>query len=189
MYNRPITNRILTLVLCFAMTQMAYLQERETIKWTFLEKNIEDLDTIVRFEPYLLEVDFNDTIYIANPTFIRRFDELNASYNTLRDAVEANLPEAQRLLNSELTLAIAQLSDNVGLLENKYEMSLTENIKNTQLLREENYLIKKDLNNSLKELRSAKAKIRNERWNKIGSKLIWGVGGLLAGGLLIAVNN
>lgn len=180
---------ILTLILLIGSLQLVYQQDREVVKWTFLETNIEDIDTIVRLKPYLLEVDFTDTLYIANSIYINKLNEFKSSYDTLRVAVEENLPEAQMILNSELTLGLNKLSDNVGILEKKYELSLTENIRNTEVLRQENYLIKQNLNRSLEELGKAKQKIRNERWNKLASKMLWGAGGLLIGGTLIALNN
>jgi len=180
---------LVILLLLFATVQPLLAQEREVVKWTFLERDIEDIDTIVRFQPYLLEVDFTDTLYVANPIYINKLNGFKAAYDELRLSVEENLPEAQRILNSELTLAISELSSNVDLLEEKYGLSLTQNIENNKLLREENQMIQTNLEQSLKELDSAKQKIRTERWNKLGTKLLWGVGGLLVGGTFIAISN
>lgn len=68
-----------------------------------------------------------------------------------------------------------------------------QNIDNNKLLREENAIIHKNLNLALYDLNKAKTKIKQERWNSKGMKLLWGAGGLLlgvlVGGTLIAIGN
>ena len=80
------------------------------------------------------------------------------------------------------------LNKNLNALENKYEISLNENIKTNQFLKSKNSQMESELQTAKDNLRDARQKIKSEKWNSKTSKIIWGVGGALIGGTLIMLS-
>lgn len=149
-----------------------------------------DIDTVLNGKGKLLELD-RDTVYIINAVGVSEYYRLFDNYNELYNEA-AKLDSALQMMSS-VQNTFEDYRASIDSLENKYELSLYENIRTAKLIREENGILQSNLDAVSNDLEKARRKLKLERWNKIGSKLLWGSGGLAAGvligGLLISVAN
>ena len=154
-----------------------------------LDNKRPDIDTLIFYEDYFLKVNV-DTLYIINKEGVVQYQECRESYRSLLEECK-KYESIGKLLNT-VELEFDSLNSNLKFLEEKYELSLMENIKNNKILREQNEIINKNLDLALRDLEKANRKLKAERWKTIGAKVIWGAGGIivgvLAGGTLIAIS-
>lgn len=149
-----------------------------------------DIDTITSNTNYLLRVDM-DTLYIISKGGVDEYKNCRIKYRELYN----NCSEYQKVetIINAVSIEFDSLNYNIQTLEDKYEIILQENIRNNNVLKEQNETISKNLEAAKEELSEAKHKIKQERWNSSGMKILWGAGGLvigtLVGGFLIAVSN
>jgi DNA repair exonuclease SbcCD ATPase subunit len=176
------------LFIILALSQIAFAQD--IIDLPRQSKDTVDIDTIIHHHNYLLKVDL-DTIYLINrrgvsqyKSVLRKYRELRSNYKNIDDALNAL---------GDVGSEFETLNQNISSLEKKYEQSLQQNIENNKKLIEENVRISKDLEAAIQNLGEAKGKIKRERWNAMGKKILWGAGGVivgtLVGGTLIALSN
>lgn len=149
-----------------------------------------DIDTIVNQKNYLLNVE-TDTLFIINRRGIIQYHSVLNEYRSIRSKYK-EVENVMQILN-DVDFEFQNLNKNIRALEDNYAKSLQNNIENNSKLIEENMRISKELEAATRNLSEAKTKIKNERWNSMGKKLLWGAGGViigtLVGGTLIAVSN
>jgi hypothetical protein len=157
----------------------------ETIQ-THLSDSGSDIDTFCGFKGQLLLIP-TDTFYIINHIAVMDFNRCIDSYDTLQ-AQFSKLKKVDVMLTGMET-DFDTLMVNMHSLESKYGSSLQNSIKNAETLMRQNTTLQNNLDSALSELSEAKHKIKNERWNKLGTKLLWATGGLAAGILIVTVTN
>ncbi|PLX15134.1 MAG: hypothetical protein C0599_17325 [Salinivirgaceae bacterium] len=170
------------------LTQLAFAQD--IIEIPKQSKDTVDIDTIIHQDNYLLKVEL-DTLFIINTRGVKQYQNVLQEYHKLRN--KYNDVDSVMNILGDVGSEFETLNQNIQALENKYEQSLLKNIENNKMLIEENTRISKDLESAIENLTEAKTKIKNERWNSMGKKLLWGTGGIivgtLVGGTLIALSN
>ncbi|WP_109301011.1 hypothetical protein [Aquimarina sp. AU474] len=168
---------------------IGHISAQDIVNLPELDQVHVDVDTIIKKNEYLLKVDI-DTLFVINKVGLLEYNNCINSYSELLDKCK-EYDEVGSIINT-ISFEFDSLTSNIKSLESKYELSLMENIKNNKLLREENQLISKSLVKTKEHLDSAKLKLKRERWNVSGKKILWGAGGLiigvLVGGSLIANN-
>ena len=157
----------------------------ETIQ-TQLSDSGSDIDTLCGFKGRLLLIP-TDTFYIINHIAVVDFNRCIDSYDTLQ-AQFSKLKKVDVMLTGMET-DFDTLMANMHTLETNYSNSLQSSIKMAETLKTENTTLQTNLNTARDELSEAKHKIKNERWNKLGTKLLWATGGLAAGILIMSVTN
>jgi len=151
-----------------------------------LDPNKSDIDTICGFKNSLLRIPL-DTFYVINEIAVEDFRICRQSYSELNVEL-AKLEDISDLL-IVMETDFDSLMANMNSIETKYGASLQNSIKNAETLIGQNTTLQNNLNTALSELSDAKQKIKNERWNKLGTKLIWAAGGLAIGILAVSVAN
>lgn len=177
-----------TIILLLTISQIAFAQD--IIKLPEQSKDTVDIDTIIHPNNYLLKVEL-DTLFIINHRGLSQYQSVLNKYRELRNSYN-DIDKALTTLG-DVGYEFETLNQNMHTLENKYEQSLLQNIENNKMLIKENARISKDLEAAIQNLGEAKGKIKRERWNSMGKKILWGAGGIivgtLVGGTLIAVSN
>ncbi|MGQ1945497.1 hypothetical protein ACT3CD_00165 [Geofilum sp. OHC36d9] len=174
-------------ILLIGMTHLTYSQNIVELPEQLTDAV--DVDTIISHSPYLLKVDV-DTLFIINKKGLIQYQNCITDYRSLR----LKCGEIQDIIYiiDQVDSHFDTLNSNLLSLENKYEMSLMQNLENNRLLRDQNAAMSKNLEIALDDLAEAKNKIRHERWNSKGMKLLWGAGGVivgtLVGGALISIS-
>lgn len=176
-------NRLFTLISLLFSFGLALAQEKKDMP--NLDEFYPDIDTVVNESNYLLKVNI-DTLYIINKQALVDYKTCRDSYTTLREEAEQIIQLKSVIENVDKDFDV--LNTNLKALEKKYEASLNQNIETNTYLKEKNQLAEKELNVAKDNLKKAEQKIKAEKWNSKASKLIWGVGGALVGGALIAIS-
>ena len=143
-----------------------------------------DIDTLtgIRNKTILFEY---DTLFIINKIgvqeFIRcandlkRVKNLSGSLNNLSEdisSIETNVTEMDKNMKS--------LTGFINTYDKETKVRLkTLNTENTEL--------SKKMESISQDLVKARQKIKEERWKSFGSKVLWGIGGMVVGGLVITV--
>lgn len=174
--------RLFTLISLLFSFGLATAQEKKDMP--NLDEFYPDIDTVVNESNYLLKVNI-DTLYIINKQALVDYKTCRDSYTTLREEAEQIIQLKSLIENVDKDFDA--LNTNLKALEKKYEASLNQNIETNTYLKEKNQLAEKELNAAKDNLKKAEQKIKAEKWNSKASKLIWGVGGALVGGALIAI--
>lgn len=177
-----------TIIFLLAVSQITLAQD--IIELPKQSKDTVDIDTIIHPVNYLLKVEL-DTLFLINHRGLSQYQSVLNKYRELRNTYQ-DIDKALGTLG-EVGSEFETLNQNIRSLENKYEQSLLQNIENNKKLIAENARISKDLESAIQNLSEAKSKIKRERWNSMGKKILWGAGGVivgtLVGGTLIAVSN
>lgn len=178
-----------TIIIIAALLLMSFtLFAQQQIEMPVLDENYEDIDTIIHYEDYLLKVNI-DTLFIINKAGVEEFERCWEGYKVLKENC-IDLSHIDKILD-EMHTEFNELDNEFIELESKFRKSLKENISNNTILIEENITIKLNLESAMEDLIIAKQKIKSERWKSMGSKLLWGSGGILvgvlAGGTLISI--
>ncbi len=176
--------RIKYLIILFSLCFGNALAQ-ETKSMPNLDPDFPDVDTLIHHKDYLLHVNV-DTLYIINKEGVLSYKMCRDSYDALRKETEQIIHLKSIIENVDKEFGL--LNKNLNALENKYEISLNENIKTNQFLKSKNSQIESELQTAKDNLRDARQKIKSEKWNSKTSKIIWGVGGALIGGTLIMLS-
>lgn len=177
--------------ICFNFN-MAYSQSTDTIVITesMFSSDRPDVDTVLRSEYGYIKLEM-DVLFLTNKLFLDEYQQCIADYNTLRETCDKALETEEMIKLIEVEFDTLRV--NLVNIENAYQKSLDGNIQTIDLLRTDNARLKQNLENAQNNLNKAQALIKQERWNSLGSKLIWGVGGTAVGvlfsGLIIAAAN
>jgi hypothetical protein len=180
--------KAIAILIFIAISQFTFAQD--IIDLPKQSRDTVDIDTIIHQKNYLLKVEL-DTLFIINRRGISQYHSVLNEYKKLRSKYE-DVENVIQILG-DVDTEFESLNKNIRTLENKYAQSLQKNIENNTKLIGENMRISKDLEAAIQNLTEAKTKIKNERWNSMGKKLLWGTGGViigtLLGGTLIAISN
>jgi hypothetical protein len=149
-----------------------------------LDPYVSDIDTFCGLQGKLLLIP-TDTFYVINHIAVEDFRICRVSYDELHVEL-AKIEDINHLLIGMET-DFDSLMANMHTLETNYSNSLQSSIKMAETLKTENTTLQTNLNTAKDELTEAKQKIKNERWNKLGTKMIWAAGGLVAGILIVSV--
>ena len=144
---------------------------------------IVDIDTLVgiKNKRIMFEV---DTLYIINrlgvAEFVRCANELNKMKNLSGSLGEltSNVFTIQTNVNS-----MYSNMQSVTSFINGYEK---ETKLKLDLLKADNIQLTQNMQSITGELEEARQKIKAERWKNVGTKVIWGAGGITVGGLLFS---
>lgn len=175
--------RFITLIMLTCISVLAHAQQKKDMPQ--LDPIYPDIDTVVNHANYLLKVNV-DTLYIVNKQALQDYKTCRDSYSTLREETEQIIKLKSTIENVDKEFI--SLNKNLNALEKKYAASLKQNIETNIFLKEKNQWAENELNAAKDNLRTAEQKIKAEKWNSKASKLIWGVGGALVGGTLIAIS-
>lgn len=172
-------------ILSFLFAFVETIQAQETKLMPILDTEYPDVDTVTHHTDYLLHVNI-DTLYIINKAGV-------LSYKTCRDSYEALRKETEQLVHMKSLIEnvdkeFGLLNKNLNALEEKYALSLNENIKTNTFLKSKNKEMEEELRIAQDNLKQARGKIKAEKWSSTTSKIIWGVGGALVGGTFIMLS-
>ncbi len=175
--------KILVILIC--IISIGHLKAQEIYDMPTLDSEYPDIDTLVNQSNYLLNVNV-DTLYIINKAGLLSYEACRNSYGTLREETK-HLIQIQSVIEN-VDKEFGLLNKNLSALEVKYGESLKENVKTNTFLQTKNTQIESELKLAQENLKNAKQKIKAEKWKSTTAKIIWGVGGALVGGTLIAIS-
>lgn len=149
-----------------------------------------DIDTVIREKHGYIRLEL-DTLFLVNQNFISEYLLCLKDYNYLQEKCEEVFEVGQMLglIESEFD----SLQGNIKKIEDAYEKSLKDNNNTISRLRMDNENLERNMNNAIENLKNAESLIKQERWNSLGTNLLWGVGGTAVGvlisGFIISIAN
>ncbi|OIQ22453.1 MAG: hypothetical protein BM557_00250 [Flavobacterium sp. MedPE-SWcel] len=144
-----------------------------------------NIDTIIRYKPYLLKVNV-DTLYVINKPGVDDYLQTVKLYNQLY--TDCKEYEKVSAIVDSISLKFDGLVNNIETLEAGYEMSLKQSIDSNERYRKENEVLLEQLDKAKGKLNDAENNIKKEKNRSFWGKLLWGLGGVLVGGTLIAIS-
>ena len=154
------------------------------IKSNILDKENADIDTLFDIKGKKIIFDF-DTLFIINQIAINEYIYCIGKLQEYK-SLTGPLDNLTKNING-IHLNVDSVYKNLKTLNVFIDDFKINNEKKLDLLSSENKKLS-DLNLDMtKQLDEAKNKIKNEQWNNLGRKLVWGLGGFAAGVILVAI--
>ncbi len=149
-----------------------------TISESMFSTGRPDVDTVLRSEFGYIKLEI-DTLYITNQFLLNEYQQCITDFNTLRETCDnfVLVEEMIKMMKPEFDTLRVNLTN----IENAYQKSLDGNLETINILRTDNAKQQQNLENAKANLAQAQALIKQERWNSLGTKVLWGVGGTAVG--------
>lgn len=145
---------------------------------------VSDIDTLTGIKGKYI-ISEMDTLYLINPFGVQEFV-----------ACSLNLEKCRQLymVTEDLASDISSIQENVQALDKNSAsfreyalMFQQENALRLQELENINKVLENNLQTITLQLNGTREKLKNERWNSMGKKLLWGTGGFVTGTVFTAI--
>ncbi|WP_028978950.1 hypothetical protein [Sporocytophaga myxococcoides] len=172
---------IFTLTFCGIYSVLLGQPSQDIIIREKSDNGLVDVDTLIGIKNKTLRFEY-DTLYIINKTGLIEFVRCANDLNKVK-----NLSGSLNGLSFDLSV----IQSNVDSMYTNMK-SVTTFIKGYErdtkvkldVLSNDNDKLLKNMESMKKDLNEARQTIKAEKWKSIGSKILWGAGGFVIGGLL-----
>jgi len=148
------------------------------------EPLVADIDTLLGIRGKCI-VSEMDTLYLINPVGVKEFVTCSSSLERCRELYR---------VTEELETNIASLQEGMQSLDKSNAsfreyalMFQQENAHKLQELETNNKVLEDNLQTIRFQLSEANEKLKAERWNSMGKKILWGAGGFVTGTIFATI--
>lgn len=180
--------KILLLTLfVFYLSSITYCQvSNPIIIRKHFSNSVSDIDTLINIRNKKIVFETLDTLFIINKYGVSAFIKCANDQISLKD----NFTESLQNLNSNissLSLNFNQINSETESMVSFIKNYESETRKRIELIDVQNDKLKNSVELLNKQLEDAYQKIKQERWNSLGTNLFWGIGGTALGILVAAI--